>query len=89
MHYEVEDLSDVEKIINAKEAQDSRNVEKILKEVTISENNNDNDNDDDDNHVKKSHIKNNKATHQEYNIGSETKIIFLCNNDNLNIDSSR
>lgn len=84
--YDVEDLSDVEKIINAKEAQDSRNVEKILKEVTVSENNNDDD--DDDDHVKESHIKNNKAAHQEYNIGSETKIIFLCNNDNLNMDST-
>ena len=82
--YDVEDLRDVEKIIYAKEAQDSRDVEKILKEVTISENNNN----DDDNHVEKSHIKNNKAAHQEYNIGSETKIIFLCNNDNLNMDST-
>ena len=86
--YDVEDLSDVEKIINAKEAQDSRNVEKIVKEVTISENNNNDDDDDGDNHVKESHIKNNEAAHQEYNIGSETKIIFLCNNDNLNMDSS-
>jgi hypothetical protein len=87
--YDVEDLSDVEKIINAKEAQDSRDVEKILKQVRSSENNiNDDDDDDDDyNHMKESHIKN-KAGHQEYNIGSETKIIFLCNNDNLNMDSA-
>ena len=87
--YDVEDLSDVEKIINAKEAQDSRDVEKILNQVRSSENNINNDyEDDDDNHVKESHIKNNKAGHQEYNIGSETKIIFLCNNDNLNMDST-
>jgi hypothetical protein len=85
--YDVEDLSDVEKIINAKEAKDSRDVEKILKQVRSSENNN-HDDDDDYNHVKESHIKNNKAGHQEYNIGSETKIIFLCNNDNLNMDST-
>jgi hypothetical protein len=84
--YDVEDLSDVEKIINAKEAKDSRDVEKILNQVRSSENNNNND--DDYNHVKESHIKNNKAGHQEYNIGSETKIIFLCNNDNLNMDST-
>ncbi|HZB17257.1 MAG TPA: hypothetical protein VE445_08830 [Nitrososphaeraceae archaeon] len=85
--YDVEDLSDVEKIINAKEAKDSRDVEKILNQVRSSENNN-HDDDDDYNNVKESHIKNNKAGHQEYNIGSETKIIFLCNNDNLNMDST-
>ena len=85
--YDVEDLSDVEKIINAKEAKDSRDVEKILNQVRSSENNN-HDDDDDYNHVKESHIKNNKAGHQEYNLGSETKIIFLCNNDNLNMDST-
>src|SRR5918993_417434 len=73
--YDVEDLSDVEKIINAKEAKDSRDVEKILNQVRSSENNNHDD--DDYNNVKESHIKNNKAGHQEYNIGSETKIIFL------------
>jgi hypothetical protein len=89
-NYGVEDLSEVEKIINAKDAQSSRYVEKILHQARISENNNNDEDEDEDetNHVKESHIKNNKGDHQEYNIGSDTKIIFLCNNDNLDMDST-
>ena len=77
-NYEVENYSEVEKIINAKEAQDSSLVEEILNKVTVSEN----DDDDSDNQVE-SHKENSNAP-QEYNIGSETKLIFLCTNDNIN-----
>jgi hypothetical protein len=80
-NYEVKNYRDVEKIINAKEAQDSSLVEEILNKETISENKDD----DDYNHME-SHKENSNA-HQEYNIGSETKIIFLCTNDNLNRES--
>ena len=76
--YDVEDFSDVVKFINAQEAKDSRDIEKILNEVTFSENNND------DINQEKSEIKNSKEA-QEYNIGSETKIIFICKSDNLDI----
>jgi hypothetical protein len=81
-NYEVENYRDVEKIINAKEAQDSSLVEEILNKETTFENNND----DDYNHME-SHKENSNAP-QEYNIGSETKIIFLCTNDNLNREST-
>jgi hypothetical protein len=88
--YDVEDYHDVEKILNAEEAQDSIAVEKLLHEVTTSENNDDDDNDNDnDNQVEESHIKNSKGKgSQEFNIGSETKIIFICTNDNLNMDQT-
>ena len=81
-NYEVENYRDVEKIINAKEAQDSSLVEEILNKETISE-----DNDGDAYNHMESHKENSNA-HQEYNIGSETKIIFLCTNENLNREST-
>ena len=77
-NYEVENYREVEKIINAKEAQDSSLVEEILNKVTVSEND-----DDDSNNQVESHKENSNAP-QEYNIGSETKLIFLCTNDNIN-----
>ena len=79
-NYDVENYSDVEKILNAKEARDWSLVKEILNKETISENNDDDD--DADNQVG-SHKENSNAP-QEYNIGSETKLIFLCTNDNLN-----
>ena len=81
--YDVEDFSDVVKFIKTKEAEDSRDLKKILNEATFSENKND----DDINH-EESEIKNNKEA-QEYNIGSETKIIFICKSDNLNIQPTK
>ncbi len=79
-NYDVENYSDIEKILNAKEAKDWSVVKEILNKETISENNDDDY--DADNH-KESHIKSSNAP-QEYNIGSETKLIFLCTNDNIN-----
>ncbi len=76
-NYEVENYSDVEKILNANEAEDASLVEEILNKVPVSEND-----DEEDNQVE-SH-KENSNEPQEYNIGSETKLIFLCTNDNIN-----
>ena len=76
--YDVEDFSDVVKFINAKEVKDSRDLKKMLNEATFSENKND------DFNQEESEIKNDKEA-QEYNIGSETKIIFICKSENLDI----
>ena len=76
-NYDVKNYNDVEKILNAKEAKDWSVVKEILNKETTFENN-----DDAYNHME-SHKENSNAP-QEYNIGSETKIIFLCTNDNLN-----
>jgi hypothetical protein len=76
-NYDVKNYNDVEKILNAKEAKDWSVVKEILNKETTFENN-----DDAYNHME-SHKENSNAP-QEYNIGSETKIIFLCTNENLN-----
>ena len=84
-NYDVQNYTDVEKILNAKEAKDWSVVQEILNKVTFSENNKHDDADDVDENQVESHIKNSKEPHQ-YNIGSETKIIFICTNDNLNME---
>ena len=85
-NYDVQNYTDVEKILNAKEAKDWSVVQEILNKVTFSENNKHDDADDDvDENQVESHIKNSKEP-QQYNIGSETKIIFICTNDNLNME---
>ena len=64
--------------INAYEVEDFSDVETLLNKAIISQN------DDNQNELQ---LKNNKET-KEYNIGTETKIIFVCNNENQDISSN-
>lgn len=60
--------------INAYEVEDFSDVETLLNKAPIFQN------DDNQNELQ---LKNNKEA-KEYNIGSDTKIIFICNNENQN-----
>ncbi|HEX2409473.1 MAG TPA: hypothetical protein VHJ38_19890, partial [Nitrososphaeraceae archaeon] len=62
--------------INAYEVEHSSDVETILNKVIFSQNGEDKQNN--------LQINNNKEI-QEYNIGKETKVIFICDNKNQNI----
>ena len=73
-NYNIKDFSDIEPLLS-KEGEDFSDIEPLLNEATTSENDNQG----------KSKMKNNKGS-QEYNIGSDTKIIFICQSDNHNID---
>src|SRR5215208_7230698 len=64
--------------INAYEIEDLKSIETLLTKPTTFENN------DDDNNNKqvKSHNEKNSKETKEYDINSNTKVIFICNNEN-------
>jgi hypothetical protein len=76
-NYDIKDFRDIEPLLS-KEQEDFSDIEPLLNEATTSEN---------DNQEKSKRI-NNKGI-QEYNIESDTKIIFICQNDNHNIDPNQ
>lgn len=63
--------------INAYEIQDLKGIENLLNKPTTFENN-----DVNSNQKGKSHIENNSREVNEYEINSNTKVIFICNNTN-------
>ena len=63
--------------INAYEIQDLKGIENLLNKPTTFENN-----DVNSNKKGKSHIENNGKEINEYEINSNTKVIFICNNTN-------
>ena len=70
--------------INAYEIEDLKSIETLLTKPPTFENNNDEYNDDDsvgNQHVKSHNEKNSKEA-KEYDINSNTKVIFICNNEN-------
>ena len=70
--------------INAYEIEDLKSIETLLTKPTNFENNDDNNNnnDDDGNKQVKSHNEKNSKETKEYDINSNTKVIFICNNEN-------
>jgi hypothetical protein len=61
--------------INAYEVADMNELDSLLNKATMAGNEN-------------NQMKNNNKETQEYNLGSETKIIFICNNENKNVSPS-
>src|SRR5215204_956418 len=70
--------------INAYEIEDLKSIETLLTKPTTFENNDDDDDDDDSvgNQQVKSHNGKNSKEAKEYDINSNTKVIFICNNEN-------
>src|SRR5215204_1954892 len=69
--------------INAYEIEDLKSIETLLTKPTTFENNDDDDDDDDvGNQQVKSHNEKNSKEAKEYDINSNTKVIFICNNEN-------
>src|SRR5215208_6127569 len=67
--------------INAYEIEDLKSIETLLTKPTNFENNDDNNNNNNNKQVKSHNEKNSKET-KEYDINSNTKVIFICNNEN-------
>src|SRR5215208_4206463 len=72
--------------INAYEIEDLKSIETLLTKPTTFENNDDEDDDDYDDSVSnqqvKSHNEKSSEEAKEYDINSNTKVIFICNNEN-------
>jgi hypothetical protein len=68
--------------INAYEVEDPRDVETILNQVIISQQYDDDDKQNDLQINNNNNNNNNNKEIQEYNIGKETKVIFICDNKN-------
>jgi selenocysteine insertion sequence-binding protein 2 len=73
--------------INAYEIEDLKSIETLLTKPTTFENNDDDDDDDDSvsNQQVKSHNEKSSKEAKEYDINSNTKVIFICNNENHEI----
>src|SRR5215204_6213474 len=67
--------------INAYEIEDLKSIETLLTKPTTFENNDDDD-DNVGNQQVKSHNEKNSKEAKEYDINSNTKVIFICNNEN-------
>jgi hypothetical protein len=68
--------------INAYEIKDLESIETLLTKPTTFKNNNNDDDDSVGNQQVKSHNEKNSKQAKEYDINSNTKVIFICNNEN-------
>jgi hypothetical protein len=71
--------------INAYEIEDLKSIETLLTKPTTFENNDDDDDNTVGNQQVKSHNEKSSKEAKEYDINSNTKVIFICNNENHEI----